>query len=429
VRRLPIRAVTAALTATAVSACSGGSGGGNAPSDPPPPVEATVTGAVFVSDVVTSGTVSAYDFSKGKQGALIASSPVGSDGSYSLSVPANQAVELVLTGGCYSEYATSKSTHALQTAAVCMAGNDMMRALVVPQAAGAHAAITPFTEAATALASYLIASGQSTLSAIDSGNQRWTAITGVDVLATDPAISDDKVVLPPLDSPHTYGMLLDGMASWVVSAAEGDGKSFGTLPYTTMQLTQLMSADINADGVLDGAGSSTLKLGSVALSATVYRHEVSVYAVWQDRYATYGNPNPQYPSVSVPDCPLQIAAIQQYNDSTDPIFGAATVVPLDEGGPVMTQNTLLTVHTGSQEYAISFNLDDVVGVVETRGSIEILVDGAYYDAIGAFWYLGTVNQGGVNTTVFPNGNHTITVRATDCLNNSVQQSGVVNFQN
>ena len=409
-------------------------GGSSTSASPPPTPQTTVTGVVFSSDVFTSGVVKAYDFSSGTQGGLLASAAIGFDGTYKLTVPASSSAILIVTdSGCYTERAIPWVTSTGQypsvqnevTASICSAQPSLSAAVLVPTgAATLIVAVTPYTHAAVGLAEYEIRNGNTTINALIDANSRLSTWVGANIQTTLPAA---PTLTSTLSDSTLYGSLLSGIPSWLMDVATTSPAVFGTGTLTTLAFADAMKSDLAEDGVFNGVGRDTsgnataLVIGNVTLSTTIYRHEMAYWAVIRVRAETEGavSPTPAEQVAIVAFLPAFVA----YNDSVNSLVDASAVVALDEGGPVVWIGTPSPGATLTGNSGMDGTVHDIVGIAVSN--TVMLIDGVRYTQF-ANQYLPNHF---INTTIFPNGSHVLTIKATNNLGHVGTASVTVNFFN
>lgn len=138
-------------------------------------------------------------------------------------------------------------------------------------------------------------------------------------------------------------------------------------PYSTLTFMDLAHQDLSADGLLNGVGNSnqTLRIGNTLITAGTYRHQIPIHIIrYLDRTRS---DNPK-----VPIRPWEFIPIARtINDSTNAIYGEAVVIPLDEGGPTITDTSPADGTEVSGCYPISSDIRSVFG----RVLIYLYVDG------------------------------------------------------
>ena len=414
--------------------CGGGNAGGGASSVPPATLLTTVSGVVVASDSFTSGTVNAYAFTGGVKAGLLSTAAIDSTGAYHLSVPASSGAILIeAAGGCYAEkaiqwpasannYPTASNSTTIR---VCATSPVLSAAVRVPAGATALvAAITPYTHAAVGLAEYEMRNGSTTAFALDDANSRISQWVGADILNTLPTAPVRTITL---SSATLYGPLLSGIPSWLLNVAAITPAVFGAGTLTTLTFADAMRSDLAQDGVLNGVGRDTsgnavaLLVGNAGLTTTIYRHQLALWAVIRVRAETEGalgaTPDEQTRIVSF------LPSFVAYNDTTHSLLDASAIVELDEGGTKVTigdpsSGAILSGDNGMAGFA-----RDSVGIPSL--STVMLIDGVLYTPFANQY----IPNHFINTTIFPNGAHVLTIKATNNLGHVSTASVNVTFQN
>ena len=224
-----------------------------------------------------------------------------------------------------------------------------------------------------------------------------------------------------------YGSLLSGIPSWLLNVATTAPAVFGAGDLTTLAFADAMKSDLAQDGVLNGVGRDAngnavaLQIGGVALTTTIYRHELAFYAVIRVRAETEGalNSTPEEQARIVSFLPSFVA----YNDATNSLLDASALVTLDEGGPVVTigypsPGATLTANQGMAGF-----VHDSVGILALN--TVMLIDGVLYTPFANQY----IPNHFINTTIFANGAHTLTIQATNNLGHVATASVNCNFFN
>lgn len=421
------------LTLLAAIAITGCGGGGSASGSNSTPI-ATIQGVVFASAPFSSGLVSVYDFSSGAKGALLSNTVIGVDGSYQTILHNPPAAVLLDATGCYAENVYWFNGGPIQTPGVVAAANPTCLSIplnavrVLTAGDSATVMVTPYTHAAYGRVQYEIAHGTSPGTAIADGNSLLTHVLGFDVLSTQPIV---PAYTSTVNSGTVYGGLLYGLASWIYNEARPTGVGplalVGTPGLSTLDVAEAMRNDLAYDGVLNGQGTTVLggpaalSISNLSLSSTVYRHGFAAYGVIAVRSGfeyTSGGVLPNTGGIV-----NFLPSFQTYNNSTAAIFDGSSVVALDEGGPVVgiSWPSAGTVLTGSP--AIDGTTHDITGF--HGASAALLIDGVFYDYFADPYHTNHF----INTTVFPNGSHILTIRATNNLGTTKSASVTVTFSN
>lgn len=414
--------------------CGGGEGNSPPPSSPPQPPQSIISGVVFASDIFTSGTVNAYTFTGGGKAGFLASATIDSTGAYHLSVPASSGAILIeAASGCYAEKAIPwvtalgqyPSVQNIIVASVCSTSPVLSAAVLVPASATTLvAAVTPYTHAAVGLAEYEIRAGNTTAFALGDANTRLSQWVGADILNTLPVA---PVRTTTLNSATLYGSLLSGIPSWLFNVAKTAPAVFGADTLTTLAFADAMKSDLAQDGVLNGVGRDAsgnavaLVVGNATLSTTIYRHQLALWAVIRVRAETEGalNSTSEEQARIVSFLPSFVA----YNDATNTLVDASALVALDEGGPVVTIGGPSPGATLTQNNGMSGFVHDHVGILVNN--TVMLIDGVQY----TYFVNQYIPNHFINTTIFPNGAHVLTIKATNNLGHVSTASVTVTFFN
>lgn len=423
--------------ALVVALATAGCGGGGSPSPQQTPSatpQTIVSGGVFASDTFTSGVVKAYDFSSGSKGELLATGAIDTTGAYNLSVPASSGAILIeADSGCYTDKAIPWATVLGQypsvqniiVASVCSTSPMLSAAVLVPTSATTLvAAVTPYTHAAVGLAEYEIRTGNTTAFALGNANSRLSQWVGADILNTLPTA---PVRTTTLSSATLYGSLLSGIPSWLLNVAKTAPAIFGAGTLTTLAFADAMKSDLAQDGVLNGVGRDAsgnavaLVVGNATLSTTIYRHQLALWAVIRVRAETEGalNSTAGEQARIVSFLPSFVA----YNDATYSILDASAIVTLDEGGPDVTIGGPSPGATLTNNNGMSGFVHDHVGILVNN--TVMLIDGVQY----TYFVDQYIPNHFINTTIFANGLHTITIKATNNLGHVSTATVNVTFQN
>ncbi|MFZ2540312.1 MAG: hypothetical protein WAW75_00905, partial [Gallionella sp.] len=401
---------------------------------PPATPLTTVSGVVLASDSFTSGTVNAYAFTGGAKAALLSTAAIHSDGAYHLTVPASSGAILIeAASGCYNEKAIPWITATYQypsvlnavTTIVCSTSPVLSAAVLVPAGATALVfAVTPYTHAAVGLAEYEIRNGSTVATAVNDANTRLSQWVGADIQTTLPTAPARSSTFA---SATLYGSLLSGIPSWLLNVATTSLAVFGAGDLTSLAFADAMKNDLAQDGVLDGVGRDAsgnavaLQIGGVALTTSIYRHQLAFYAVIRVRAETEGalNSTQEEQARIVSFLPAFVA----YNDATNSLLDASALVALDEGGPVITIGYPSPGFTLTNNNGMAGFVHDPVGILVNN--TVMLIDGDQY----TYFLNQYIPNHFINTTIFPNGAHVLTIKATNNLGHVSTASVTVNFLN
>jgi hypothetical protein len=424
-KKIPALAISAVAIATALSACGNGHN-----ASAPPSSTTTLQGAVFASSPFITGTVSIYDFSRGTKGTLLQATPIGVDGSYSATITNVPSPVLVEATGCYNETVYWFNGGIPQAPGVISTANPVclnigLDAVIATNAGVVTAIVTPLTHAAYGLSQYKIKQGQTAATAVAGANTAVGQMAGFNVVSTTPIYPTKNVTV---SSGTVYGGLLSGLSSWLYNEAglhqSGTTLHVGDTGLATLNIADAMRNDLAHDGVLDGVGNDgvgnalPLSIANTPLSTTVYRHQIAKYAVIALRGA-FESTVPQNVTLIKDFLP----ALVVYNNATG-LYDSSVLVTLDEGGPIIVIASPTAGATITGSAGIDGTDHDITGYVNGL-QVELLIDGNHYD-----WFLNPYHPSySINTLVFPNGLHTLTIEATNNLGTTKSASVAVNFAN
>lgn len=432
VRESKIKAFSLWFSLLALAGCGGG-GTDVRPPAPPPPVQTTVSGKVFASDPFYSGVVKAYDFTNGVRGAQLASANIeGSPGSYQLTITGTVPTALLIEAdsGCYNEKGIFWRRNVygppvmLRSAVATVCTSAPALSAAVPfDATPLTVAVTPYTHAAVGLAQNTMRNGVATATALSDANGRLSAWVGVNIITTLPAapIRSSSTLTAPL----LYGSLLAGIPAWLTTNTSfAPGEVLGVGSMTTLAVAEAMKSDLAHDGVLNGIGSAgALTVAGAPMSTGVYRHQIAVGAVLRIRAETEGassSPTLEEARSIVSFLP----ALEAYNNSVNTVVdNLAAVIALDEGGPIVIIGGPLAGATLTYNGGVDGYVNDIVGI--QLGATELLIDNIVYTPFTNQYHANNF----INTTIFPNGPHLLTIRATNNLGHASTASVTVNFFN
>lgn len=418
-----------------VVGCNSSGGGSSTTTSNAPPIKlATISGVVFASGIFTSGVVNAYSYKNGIRGDFLSTSSINALGIYTLNVAASSGAILIEVGnGCYTEKAipwsntsNNSPTVALEeTAIVCNTVQKLSAVLSVPfDASTLVISLTPYTHAAVGLADYLFRSGSDISTAISDANSRISSWVGVNIQTTLPTQLSRNTTF---NNANLYSSLISGIPSWFFNKATALPHVFGTGSLTTANFASEMKSDLAQDGILNGTGRdadgnpTALSIGSSPLTTTIYRHQLAFHAVIRIRAETGGavsaTLDEQGRIVNF------LPSLTSYNDSTNSLLDNSAIVTLDEGGPAVSITSPSSGATLTGNQGMAGIAHDSVGIA--AGNTVMLIDGVQY--------VSFVNQyipnNFINTTIFSNGPHTLTIKATNNLGHVSTASVNVTFSN
>lgn len=392
-----------------------------------------LSGRVFASDSLTSGSVKAYSYAGGAKGVLLASSTLSGVGTFQLSIPSSSGPVLLEAGGCYTDKAIPWSISAngapiasnAVTATVCADAALSAAAVVSTTPSTQVVAVTPYTHAAVGLADYLARNGSSVSSSIEDATVRLSSWVGVDILTTQPEPPARAMLY---GNASFYGALLAGIPSWVYNSATVYPAVFGSGGLTTLGFADAMKSDLAQDGVLNGAGRdanglpASVAVGSAAMTTTIYRHGVALYANIRIRAETEGVVDATAAEQArIVD---YLPSLVRYNDATTAshaLLDGSALIALDGNGAVVTigypsPGGSLTGNQGMAGY-----IHDDVGI--PAGNTVMLIDGILYTP----FHNQYIPNNFINTTVFPQGQHILTIQTTNNLGRVSSASVTVTF--
>lgn len=390
---MTIRAVYLFIFFLFVGGCGAGS------SDMPQPIPtATVSGVTFDAPI-QNGMVKIYSFASGQPGAVLGTGSTDPQGKFSISVQSeNQPVLITVNSGRYVEEASGKLIQMQDGQALYAVQNFVMSQSV-------SVAVSYYTTLATGYAEYLVGNGASVGVAVDQANAQFSNFLAFDVLSTLPLdITDVANATPWLTAGHEYGFSLAAISGLTLSACRTNGVEDHGL-YNSIGFIQRAYDDIRADGVLDGkAAQGALSMGVVPLTTRVYRHELAIQSL---NMASNTVNRTNLTATQLVDTAMRL------NDSTAAVFGSDPMVPLAEGGPVISNLSLSNGAPVSGVIALSAQVSSVVPLT----TVAVVVDS------------GTAVPGNVaapsfsiDTHTLPDGVHTLAILAIDVTGVSANSS-------
>ncbi len=441
------------LVAVATAAFLYGCGGGSSPA-PPAGVTTTVSGTVVVGTTATSGAVAVYDYSSGSKGAWLGGGPIAGDGSghYSISYTSTSPPSVILveaTNACYDEFSylwygadfggipqtSTLFTPQFGFAPVCATPSLALDAVAaVTSGSSATVAVTPYTHADLGLIQYKVRNGEGVAAAVADAATAFKQMLGFDPVTTLPAMPQHVETESPVT---VYGGLIAAIPGWLYNAGYAAPSNtslveLGTPPLTTLSFAELMRSDLAEDGVLNGVGRDStgapvsLAVVGVPLSTDVYRHGLAKYAVGQLR--GYFESVQGYTVADTQRIIGFLPELLAYNDATSPVFDSTAVTPLDENYPLINFASPASGATLTGSPNVNGYIADIVGVSQTSvipTNCILQVDGTYYDSFSDPYHPNHF----VNTTVFANGTHILTIQVTNNLGATASSSASVTFSN
>ncbi|MEK6748962.1 MAG: Ig-like domain-containing protein, partial [Pseudomonadota bacterium] len=184
-----------------------------------------------------------------------------------------QFLHVKIGGGSYFESATATEAK--------LSPDEYLSNVIDYRGGNGQVVVTPYTHLGVGLIQNGVANGATVSAAYAQTATDLAAIYGFDVLTTVPADPGAlNLTNPPLSKEVRYALLLAGLSDWTAQV----GSRNGTAPhstYTSVSAAQKFYLDTLADGLLDGMAlnannqSQALMLGSVAIDANSYRHEIA----------------------------------------------------------------------------------------------------------------------------------------------------------
>lgn len=385
-----------ALTIIAISACSSGSDG-VPPAAPSAQLDGTVTDAVIIN-----GTLRVYAFDNGEQGALIAETLTDANGDFvfdSFTSP-DRPIMIEVSSGRYTEEASGVSVDLIQ-------GQVLRAYLFYQQGSEITVQVTPLTHLASCLADNKISNSINVNNAITEATSVFSGLTGVDILGTRPLdITDPNNANFEITDSLRYGTVLAAMSSFTAEVSIINGVTPHRFNQnTSIYATQILCQDIAADGIFNGLGYvnngnsiGQLSLGSVPLDADTFRSNIAQHIlsiISSDRNQT---------TLGIDDF---ILYANEVASSTDGIFGGAPATAVDQEGPVST--AVLAPDSYIKGIVdLDFDVTDPIGIQSVQFEVNGLLNSN-----------AQIEQPilSINTTNYTDGVITITVVATDVLNN------------
>ena len=394
-KKLGSVSVVVSLIASVLS-CGGGDGGVPA-SAPTAAFGGTVTDAV-----ITNGTLKIFEFDNGARGQLIASTTTDGSGDFVIEdfASANRPVMVEVSRGRYTEEASGVS--------VTLLDGQVLRAyLFYEQGTPITVQITPLTHLAACLADYKISAGTNVNNAITEATSVFAGLAGVDILGTRPLdITDPNNANFEVTDSLRYGTLLAAISSFTADVSVVNGVTPHRFNQnSSIYATQVLCQDIAADGVFNGLGFinngnsvGQLSLGSVPLDVDTFRNTLAqniLSMISSDRNNT---------SLGVDDFVLYANEVAS---STDAIYGGVPSAGVDQEGPISTAQ-LAPDSFIKGLVDLGFDVSDPIGLKAVQFEVNgVLNANAQVD--------NPVLS--LNTTNYTDGVITITVVATDVLNN------------
>lgn len=375
----------------------GGCGAGS--SDMPPPIPTTTVSGVTFDAPIQNGVVKIYSFANGQPGAVLGAGATDPQGKFSISIQSeNQSILIEVTGGRYIEEASGKIVQLQDGEALYAVQNFVMSQSV-------SVAVSYYTTLATGYTEYLVSTGVSASDAVGQANAQFSNILAFDVLTTQPLdITDVANATPWITAGHEYGFSLAALSGWTLSASRLNGVADHEI-YNSIRFIQAAYGDIRADGLLDGKGSQgPLSMGVVPLTTRVYRHELAAQ--------TLGIANSAVNQTTLSATQL-VDTVTHLNDSTAAVFGSEPTLPLNEGGPVISNLSIANGAPVSGVIAFSAQVSSAVPLTMVAVIIDSGTPVPGDTAAASF---------SIDTQTLTDGVHTLDLLATDVTGVSATSS-------
>ncbi len=387
--------------------CNGvpGGSGVDVPSQRP---TGTVSGFV-VDEAIAAADVRIFAFDSGVKGELLASTTSDAAGGYSIELRSTDRPVLVeISGGYYNELLSGERI---------TLGADQRLTAVTNYRSGQPlpTMITPLTHLAAALTQYKISQGATVQAAVTAANNEISQLFGIDVLAVFPRSITEPSQGVALNNEQLYGFQLAALSSWSNWASNQNGAAIqGT--FSTIALSQLMFADIRADGRLDGRGLNKdgdalmdLAFGAVPLNPNLYRVELA-----QHLLVMAANPLNRTAAAASDLLPLarsmaaRIEALMPVPANTSAgSFNIYSVEPEN------------FYHNGRFDFVLSVDYPSVVAVVRFE------LDGVFIGN-ASNPAAPTIN---IDSAAYSDGPHQLLVKAKNHFGDEVSRSFSLNFDN
>ncbi len=390
--------VSGALLSLIVSLISCGGGDGAVPASAPSArLDGTVTDAV-----ITNGTLRVYEFDNGQQGSLLAETTTDGKGDFVFEkfTSPDRPIVIEIRDGRYTEEASGVSVELLD-------GQALRAYMFYEQGSAITVQITPLTHLASCLADYKIGHGINVNNAITEAASIFSGLAGIDILGTRPLdITDPDNANFEITDSLRYGTILAAISSFTAEVSAINGVTPHRFNQnSSIYATQVLCQDIASDGVFNGLGFinngnsvGQLSLGSVALNADTFRNTIAqniLSIISSDRNNT---------GLGIDDFVLYANEVAS---STDAIYGGVPATGVDQEGPVST--AVLPPDSFIKGIDnLSFNVTDPIGLKSVQFEVNGLLNSNAQIANPIL---------SLNTTNYTDGNITITVVATDVLNN------------
>jgi len=390
-----------------LSSCGGGGGGesssgstggtsGTLPAERP---SGNVAGTVFL-DAVSNSTISVYSYADGVKGGILGAGITDSNGGYSIDFKsADTPILIEASGGQYVEESSgvTVSLSAFKLRAISQYTSGLSH----------NVHITHFTNLAAGYAKYLVDSGISISNAINTSNNKFTALLGFNIVTTKPlSVVSSANASAAINNGLRYGFAHAGISKFMENVSARNSAPAHTI-YNSIMYSEESYNDI-LDGVSDGyVGGTQIFFGSEALVVNNYRYDLAIAIL------SIADSASNVTNVSAVDLNILARAI---NDSTDEVYGAAPTVDLNSSKPIIdsvniADNSILFGNTpffvsASDETGISSITANIGGLAEfslenAKAALFDTVSGSTPDNLYIITFT-VVNNLGISTSVSRN---------------------------
>ena len=401
-----LRLFSLLLLATLLLACS-------ADTELPPERPAGIVSGKVVDGVVSGAQVTVYAFGDGVRGKRLGGATTDAEGNYSLEIQApSQLILIETSGGSYIEQATGT--------VVTVSGGDVMRAITRYESGEAiDTVVTPLTQLVAGLTSYKVNQGAPAEQAYNDAKTTIEQFFTVDTANTVPVdITQAGNTVNAVSEEALYGFYLAAISNWSLWVSNKNRVAPHTI-YTSIGMTQIMYNDVESDGVLDGIGFNLardnlmpLAVGAVALDTELYRAAFSLHMLAVSNMA--GNTTNLKPG------DLQLVAEDLATKSSE-LFSNADILDINSQLPLINlAQPLRTAYSGVMTLPI-----DIGGFLDAA-TISVSVDGSFVAEVADPQIPVVI----IDTTNYPtDGDHVLTLSATDILDHTAAQNFTVRFDN
>jgi hypothetical protein len=365
----------------------------------------TVKGVAF-DGLIIGADVTIYSFTKSGKGESLARGRSDETGQYSIELrAASQPILIEVTGGRYVEEASGRSVPLSQGQFLYAVTNYVSGAAVQMSA-------TYYSTLATALAEHLAAGGEDVAAAITQANTRAGAILGWDLATVTPVdVTNIANAAAFLTKEIEYGFFTAAVSSWTLAASTINQTEPHAI-HNSITFAQRAYEDLRADGKLDGRGNNRLSVGTILLGPEVYRHQLAVHMLKMARDVR---------NKSGISADTLVDSASRLNDSTDPIFAEAPLLPLDENAPVIKSISPPAGALVTGKFEASATLTSPTALT----LVEFFVDGAYLGAAADVRAPALT----IDSAPYADGEHTLEIRAKNLYGASAAAKQKIVFDN